>query len=102
KKEPLKLEVGLGIDWIDNEGRVILAEYENIKVFSIYAPSGSSGDERQALKMEFLDHFMSFVRNHIKGDMPVLFCGVFNICHKALDINITKRIKIYFSFLMER
>jgi exodeoxyribonuclease-3 len=101
KQEPIKVQKGIGVDWIDSEGRVIMAEFEDIIVFSIYAPSGTTGDERQNLKMEFLDHFRPFAQQYLEGSKPVAFCGDFNICHKAIDIHNPKRNKNTSGFLPE-
>lgn len=101
KEEPVKIRKGIGVDWIDREGRVLMAEFENIIVFSIYAPSGTSGDARQELKMEFLDVFLPFSQGFLSGDKPVAFCGDFNICHKAIDIHNPKRNKNTSGFLPE-
>lgn len=101
KEEPIRIQKGMEVDWIDNEGRVMMAEFEELVVFSIYAPSGTTGDERQNLKMDFLDHFLPFARQYLEADKPVVFCGDFNICHKAIDIHNPKRNKNTSGFLPE-
>lgn len=101
KEEPLKVEYGIGHDWIDAEGRVIMTELENVRVFSIYAPSGTTGDIRQDLKMEFLDVFRDYARPFLEDDKPTVFCGDFNICHTAIDIHNPKQNKNTSGFLPE-
>ncbi len=87
KIEPLKVEKGIGVDWIDSEGRVMMLEYEDFRVFSVYAPSGTTGDIRQDLKMEFLEHFIKFGKKYVEDSKPTVFCGDFNICHTEIDIH---------------
>lgn len=87
KKTPISIQEGIGVDWIDEEGRVVMAEFEELTLFSVYVPSGSRGDARQVLKMEFLDHFIEFGKNFTGGSKPALFCGDFNICHREIDIH---------------
>jgi len=101
KKEPIKVQHGIGVDWIDAEGRVLMAEFDEVSVFSIYAPSGTTGDERQELKMEFLDHFLPFAEKFLSQSKPVVFCGDFNICHKPIDIHNPKQNKNTSGFLPE-
>lgn len=101
KEEPLYVQKGIGVDWIDNEGRVMMAEFEDLLVFSIYAPSGTTGDVRQDLKIEFLDHFLPFAQRYLDDEKPVAFCGDFNICHKPIDIHNPKRNKNTSGFLPE-
>lgn len=101
KEEPIRIQKGIGVDWIDKEGRVIMAEFEELAVFSIYAPSGTTGDARQDLKMEFLDHFLPFAQQYLDDEKPVAFCGDFNICHKPIDIHNPKRNKNTSGFLPE-
>lgn len=101
KEEPLEVIKGIGKDWIDEEGRIMRAEYEHMRVCSIYAPSGTTGDERQDLKMEFLALFLPYARNLLDDDKPTLFCGDFNIAHTELDIHNPKRNKNTSGFLPE-
>lgn len=87
KEEPQLVEVGMGVDWIASEGRVIRAEYENVRVFSIYFPSGSSGDHRQDLKMSFLADFLPYAKQFVGDGKPTILCGDYNICHHPIDIH---------------
>ena len=87
KKEPISVTKGMGVDWIDREGRVLIAEYEEFEIMSVYIPSGSSGDLRQELKMEFLDDFIQYTEQFVNNRKPMLICGDFNICHKEIDIH---------------
>ena len=75
KKKPISVEEGLNLEWADKEGRVVMAEFDELYVCSLYAPSGTTGDARQALKMEFLDAFFLYADTYLKKDKPVAFCG---------------------------
>lgn len=87
KIKPLNIEYGCGMDVFDREGRVIRADFENFSLMSTYFPSGTSGDERQDFKMNFLDHFMTYAQNLKKSIPNLIISGDYNICHRAIDIH---------------
>lgn len=87
KTKPKHVEYGSGIDQSDYEGRVIRADFDSYSVMSVYIPSGSSGDERQAYKMQWLGEFQDYV-NGLKREVPrLIISGDYNICHKPIDIH---------------
>lgn len=87
KIPPLHVEYGCGIKHYDFEGRVLRLDFETCSVMSVYHPSGSSGDERQAFKMKWLADFQLYI-NDLKNRIPnLILCGDYNICHKPIDIH---------------
>lgn len=87
KIEPLHVEYGCGIEEFDREGRTIRADFKDFSVMSAYFPSGSSGEERQLFKYQFLDRFADYIEN-LKLDYPkLIISGDFNICHQSIDIH---------------
>ncbi len=87
KVEPEKVQIGMGLDWVDEEGRVLMARINGVDIYSVYAPSGTSGDVRQSLKYKFLDAFNEFSQDQLKSGNKVLMCGDYNIAHKEIDIH---------------
>ena len=86
KVKPLVIHRSIGLEWADNEGRVVGMEFEDCIVWSMYFPSGTSGEARQALKDDFLNHLTPWMVNNVDGEKAVLLCGDVNIAHTALDI----------------
>jgi exodeoxyribonuclease III len=87
KVKPDRVVVGCGIEYIDFEGRVLRADFGDLSVFSIYFPSGSSGEERQEVKMRFLVDIQSYLAEIQKERPYLVVCGDYNICHEAIDIH---------------
>ena len=87
KIKPRHVEFGCGEEWIDKEGRVLRADFEDCSVMSIYIPSGSSGDERQSKKYEFMRFFETYIKNIIIDFPNIVICGDYNICHQPIDIH---------------
>ena len=63
RERPQKIITGLGIAEFDIEGRYLCADFANFSVVSVYMPSGSSGEERQAVKFKFMAAFLPHLRN---------------------------------------
>lgn len=83
---PLATEKGLGWEPIDGEGRWISAEFPDIIIASLYFPSGSSGEHRQAIKFEVMDRFVADLERLIVHDKDVMICADWNICHQNIDL----------------
>lgn len=78
---------GIGIELYDSEGRTLLAHFDDFSVISAYFPSGTTGDIRQEIKMNFLDDFFKYSNSLIRSNLPLLVCGDVNICHTEIDIH---------------
>ena len=87
KREPDHVEYGMGMEIYDQEGRFLRADYGDLSVVSVYHPSGTSGDERQAFKMEWLERFQEYVIRLREERPKLVLCGDYNICHEAIDIH---------------
>ncbi|MBO7464086.1 MAG: exodeoxyribonuclease III [Bacteroidales bacterium] len=101
KIEPKHVEYGMGIEEYDDEGRVIRADFDDFSVISVYHPSGTSGDERQAFKMQWLEDFTDYIET-LRKDFPKLIInGDFNICRLWIDINNPEKHEDVSGFLPE-
>lgn len=101
RKKPNKVTKGCGVDWIDAEGRIIRADYDDFSFISVYIPSGSSGDERQDMKMQFLEFFRPYVKALSQEFPRLIISGDYNICHQAIDIHDPVRNATMSGFLPE-
>ncbi len=77
---------GLGQEWIDREGRYLEARFGNLSVVSVYLPSGTTGDERQAYKIRMMDTFLNHLRGLRRDRRSMIICGDWNIAHRNEDI----------------
>lgn len=87
KIKPDKVLSGIGMPIYDCEGRFIRADFGEVSVVSVYHPSGTSGEERQAFKMQWLSDFENYVLQLRKERPSLVLCGDYNICHEAIDIH---------------
>ncbi len=100
KVKPDNIIMGCGLPSSDGEGRVIQADFGDIRLINAYFPSGSSGEERQAFKYTWLNEFQRWV-DGIKVQYPkLILVGDYNIAHKEIDIHDPKGNKNSSGFLL--
>ena len=87
KIKPDAVVKGCGLAQADAEGRVIQAQIQGVHVVNTYFPSGSSGDDRQDYKMQFLNDYLHWMNTARLLEKPLLIAGDYNICHKPIDIH---------------
>jgi exodeoxyribonuclease-3 len=86
KNKPDNVIVGLNIPEFDAEGRYIEAQFGKLSVVSLYLPSGTSGEERQAVKFKFMEAFLPHLIALKQSGREVVVCGDWNIAHTEKDL----------------
>jgi exodeoxyribonuclease III len=87
KLHPDSVRCGTGHQVSDDEGRVIQLDFGKVKLINAYFPSGTSGDERQTYKYQWLDEFYEYIQDLKKQYPYIILCGDYNIAHKEIDIH---------------
>ncbi len=101
KIKPASVKNGHGFESSDFEGRVIELQFGDLKLINAYFPSGTSGDERQTYKYQWLDEFYSYLDKLKKKNPKIILCGDYNIAHQEIDIHDPKGNKKSSGFLPE-
>lgn len=86
KRKPIHVRTVFGHDIIDNEGRFVQMDFDDVSVVSLYMPSGSSGEVRQAIKYQLMDVMGAFLQDVIHQKKSMILCGDWNIAHRVIDI----------------
>lgn len=86
KKKPSRVIRGLGFPIADTEGRYVEADFGPLSVVSLYLPSGTSGEERQAVKFDFLKRYAKHLEDICRSGREYIICGDWNIAHKNIDL----------------
>jgi exodeoxyribonuclease-3 len=86
RHKPLSVLTGLGWPTADLEGRYVEANLGNVTVISLYMPSGTSGEERQTVKFDFLKRFANHLIELREQHKELIICGDWNIAHKQIDL----------------
>lgn len=86
RQEPDRVIMGLGWPEMDAEGRFIQADFGKLSVISLYLPSGSSSEVRQAVKFDFLERFTPYLQSLRRKRREYIICGDWNIVHREIDI----------------
>ena len=101
REKPDKVIYQYGDKEFDNEGRYIEAQFGDLSIVSLYAPSGSSGEIRQEAKFRFLKSFKKHLIKILKSNRKFIICGDWNIAHKEIDLKNWKGNKKNSGFLPE-
>ena len=86
KRQPDRVLRGIGQLEFDSEGRWIEAQFGQLSVVSLYLPSGSSGEARQAFKYQSLAWLEAHFKKLKTSGREFVICGDWNIAHQNIDI----------------
>lgn len=85
KKTPLSVRMGMGIEDLDTEGRLITLEYPDFYFLTCYTPNAQRELVRIDHRMRWEDAFLNYLRT-LDQQKPVIVCGDLNVAHREIDL----------------
>ena len=86
RRQPERVQAGIGIAEFDREGRVIEADFGDLTVISAYFPNSGRGADRLEYKVQFCQAMLDRANALRESGRNVAFMGDLNIAHKEIDI----------------
>ena len=85
KHAPSSVKIGLGIEELDNEGRLITLEYEHFYLVTCYTPNAQRELARIEHRMRWEAAFSDYLVA-LDKQKPVIICGDLNVAHQEIDL----------------
>lgn len=100
KIEPIDVSISIDNEEIDNEGRIVMTEFDNFMLFNVYFPNGQVGKgdkestnekakqrvERLKYKLRFYEYFIEYIEKLKSSGKSLVICGDYNTAHKEIDL----------------
>ncbi len=84
KIEPLKITYADKL-MEDDEGRIIIAEYEKFILVNVYTPNAQRELTRLEFRQDWDTRFLQLLKN-LEKTKPIIVCGDLNVAHTELDL----------------
>ncbi len=101
RREPLRIEYGLGNEEFDVEGRTLIADFGDHVLLNAYFPNGRSDLGRVPYKLRFCELFLERCEDFRRAGKGVIFCGDLNTAHREIDLARPKQNEKNTGFLPE-
>ena len=85
KHEPIGVSYGIGVEELDNEGRVITLEYPGFYLVTCYTPNARRELARLDHRLRWEDAFRDYLSG-LDEKKPVILCGDLNVAHQEIDL----------------
>lgn len=85
KHMPQQVSYGIGVEELDNEGRVITLEYPEFYLVTCYTPNA----QRELARIDHRLKWDEAFRNYLKAmdaKKPCIICGDLNVAHNEIDL----------------
>lgn len=85
KTKPLEVTFGLENEEMDDEGRVITAEFDSFYIVTTYVPNAG----RKLVTLDKRMRWDPLLKAHLKAldaKKPVILCGDLNVAHLEIDL----------------
>ncbi len=86
KHEPLSVQVGLGIEDIDSEGRVLALEFKDYVLMNAYFPNSGRDLARLPYKQYFCKEITRACQAIVGRGKHLILCGDYNVAHQEIDL----------------
>ena len=84
KIEPLKVIYGDG-PMNDDEGRVLICEFEKFYLVDVYTPNSQRELTRLTFRQDWDKRFLMYLKE-LEKKKPVILCGDLNVAHTEIDL----------------
>ena len=85
KRKPLSVTYGIGVPELDNEGRVITAEFPEFYLVTCYTPNAQRELARIDHRLQWEDAFRAYLME-LDKQKCVIICGDLNVAHNEIDL----------------
>lgn len=85
RQQPIQIVHDMGVAEHDQEGRVIVAEFEKFYLLNVYVPNSGDGLARLDYRQTWDKEFLAYMQK-LQSQKPLIACGDFNVAHQAIDI----------------
>ncbi len=85
RHKPLSVNLGIGIDCHDTEGRVVTLEMDDFYLVNVYTPNSGTELARLPYRAEWDKAFADYVCA-LDKKKPVIICGDLNVAHNDIDL----------------
>lgn len=85
RHEPISVSCGIGVEELDNEGRVIILEYPGFFLVNCYTPNAQRGLARIDHRLRWEQAFRTRL-TELDKKKPVILCGDLNVARNELDL----------------
>lgn len=84
--KPENVNIHLGIQEFDEEGRILEVDYGAFILYGVYFPNGSTGNSRVPYKMRFYDALFERCERQRAEGRQIIVCGDYNTAHTEIDL----------------
>lgn len=85
RHEPIKIIKKIGIDEIDDEGRVLAIELKDFFVVTTYVPNAQHELARIDYRLRYEKEILKFLKK-LEKEKPIILCGDLNVAHQEIDL----------------